>query len=121
MGVLKQRHSITGDISDSKAPRRRFSRTAAAAGRTSRRAAPSGFRALTKTQLGILRARALGRTRKEIAFSLGLSLKTVEYHFSRIYRHLGISEDIGLTHFAIQRGLIEVMRFDPAGDSSFES
>lgn len=66
---------------------------------------------LTDVQIGILSARASGKTRKEIAFALGLSLKTVEYHFSRIYRCLDISNDIELTHYAIRCGLIALKQF----------
>lgn len=66
---------------------------------------------LTEVQIGILSARASGKTRKEIAYSLGLSLKTVEYHFARIYRFLDVSNDIELTHYAIHNGLIPVKQF----------
>ena len=66
---------------------------------------------LTELQIGILSARAVGKTRKEIAYSLGLSLKTVEYHFLRIYRYLDVSNDIELTHYAIRSGLVQLKRF----------
>jgi DNA-binding NarL/FixJ family response regulator len=66
---------------------------------------------LTEVQIGILSARASGKTRKEIAYSLGLSLKTVEYHFARIYRFLDVSNDIELTHYAIHNGLIPLKQF----------
>ena len=66
---------------------------------------------LTEVQIGILSARASGKTRKEIAYSLGLSLKTVEYHFARIYRFLDVSNDIELTHYAIHSGLIPLKQF----------
>jgi DNA-binding NarL/FixJ family response regulator len=66
---------------------------------------------LTDVQIGILAARATGKTRKEIAFALGLSLKTVEYHFSKIYRCLDITNDIELTHYAIRCGLIGLKQF----------
>ena len=66
---------------------------------------------LSQTQLEMVRARASGQTRKQIAHSLGLSLKTIEYHFLRIYRLLRISDDIELTHYAIRNGLIEVKAF----------
>jgi DNA-binding NarL/FixJ family response regulator len=66
---------------------------------------------LTEVQIGILSARASGKTRKEIAYSLGLSLKTVEYHFARIYRFLAVSNDIELTHYAIHSGLIPLKQY----------
>jgi len=66
---------------------------------------------LTEVQIGILSARASGKTRKEIAYSLGLSLKTIEYHFARIYRFLDVSNDIELTHYAIHSGLIPLKQF----------
>lgn len=76
---------------------------------------------LTDVQIGILSARASGKTRKEIAFALGLSLKTVEYHFAKIYRCLDITNDIELTHYAIHSGLIGLKQFvssQPDGTAS---
>jgi DNA-binding NarL/FixJ family response regulator len=74
----------------------------------------SRVKGLSQAQFQMLRARASGQTRKQIAYALGVSLKTIEYHFSRIYRCLGIGDDIELTHYAIRNGLIEVKGFGHA-------
>ncbi|PKO86427.1 MAG: DNA-binding response regulator [Betaproteobacteria bacterium HGW-Betaproteobacteria-12] len=65
-----------------------------------------GDNGLTKRQLEILRLVASGRTTKEIARTLGISPKTVEFHRARLMERLGVHEVTALTRFAIQRGLI---------------
>lgn len=61
---------------------------------------------LTKRQAEILRLVASGRTTKEIARSLGISPKTVEFHRARLMERLGVHEVTALTRFAIQAGLV---------------
>lgn len=65
-----------------------------------------GDSGLTKRQEEILRLVASGRTTKEIARTLGISPKTVEFHRARLMERLGVHEVTALTRFAIQRGLI---------------
>jgi DNA-binding NarL/FixJ family response regulator len=65
-----------------------------------------GDNGLTKRQLEILRLVASGRTTKEIARTLGISPKTVEFHRARLMERLGVHEVTALTRFALQRGLI---------------
>ena len=44
----------------------------------------------------------------EIAEALKVSIKTVEYHKSRIMAHLNIHTAAGLTRYAIDRGIVAV-------------
>jgi DNA-binding NarL/FixJ family response regulator len=48
-----------------------------------------------------------GKSSKEIASILGISVKTVESHRSRLMRKLGIHEIAGLVRYAIRQGLVE--------------
>ncbi|HEX6736568.1 MAG TPA: response regulator transcription factor [Azonexus sp.] len=66
----------------------------------------SGGNNLTKRQAEILRLVASGRTTKEIARSLGISPKTVEFHRARLMERLGVHEVTALTRFAIQAGIV---------------
>lgn len=50
---------------------------------------------------------AIGRTRRQIADELGLSIKTIEKHSTSLMNKLDIHDRVGLTRFAIREGLIE--------------
>jgi len=65
-----------------------------------------GSGGLTLRQQEVLCQVALGRTGKEIAHRLGISLKTVESHRTNIGRQLGLRSSAGFTRYAVQRGLI---------------
>lgn len=60
---------------------------------------------LTMRQREILQLVAEGLTLKEIASTLGLSPKTVEYHKSKLMEHLGLHTTAELTKFALTHGL----------------
>lgn len=62
---------------------------------------------LTSRAREVLRLVAEGRTTKEIAQTLGLSVKTAESHRSRIMGRLGIHDTAGLVRYAIRRGIIQ--------------
>ena len=49
---------------------------------------------------------AEGLHNKEIASKLGVSVKTVEFHKSRIFQRLGVSEPIAAVRLAIREGFI---------------
>jgi DNA-binding NarL/FixJ family response regulator len=65
-------------------------------------------KALTLRQREILRHVAEGRTLKEIARTLNLSVKTVEYHKSRLIERLGFRSTAELTKYAIMEGIISL-------------
>ena len=62
---------------------------------------------LTPRERQVLQLVAEGRTTKEVAALLGLSVKTAESYRSRIMEKLDIHETAGLVRYAIRRGLIE--------------
>lgn len=62
--------------------------------------------ALTPRQREILQLIAEGQGTKEIAFKLGLSVKTVETHRAQIMDRLSIRDVPGLTRFAVRTGLV---------------
>ena len=61
---------------------------------------------LTLRQREVLQLVAEGRTLKEIAAILNVSVKTVEFHKTRIRKELGIGSRSGLTRYAIRHRLI---------------
>ena len=61
---------------------------------------------LTTRQEQVLRHLAQGRVAKEIAYELGISVKTVEFHKARIMELLGVRSLAGLTRVAVARGLV---------------
>ena len=60
---------------------------------------------LTLRQLEILRLVAEGYQNKEIAQLLKISVKTVEFHKTRIMSELDIHTPAGLTRYAIDHGI----------------
>jgi DNA-binding NarL/FixJ family response regulator len=64
-------------------------------------------RSLSPRELEIFRLILAGMRPKEIAFSFGVSSKTVSTHRVRIMRKLGVEGDTGLTRYAIAHGLLE--------------
>ena len=63
---------------------------------------------LSARQRQILQLIAEGRSTKEIAFALELSVKTVETHRAAIMERLGIRDVAGLVVYAIRHGIIHV-------------
>ena len=61
---------------------------------------------LTPRQREVLKRIAEGRSTKEIAFELGLSVKTVETHRAQVMERLGIREVAGLVRYAMRTGLV---------------
>ncbi len=61
---------------------------------------------LTDRQRRILQLIAEGKQNKEIASLLFISVKTIEFHRSRLMARLGIRSVAELTRFAIQEGLV---------------
>jgi DNA-binding NarL/FixJ family response regulator len=62
--------------------------------------------ALTPRQLEVLQQLAEGRSAKEIASSLSISPRTVEFHKYQMMETLGLHTSAELIHFAIRNGLV---------------
>lgn len=62
---------------------------------------------LSAREREVLQLVAEGRTNKEVAFELSISVKTVESHRGALMRKLGLHDTSGLVRYAIRRGLIE--------------
>ena len=62
---------------------------------------------LSPREREILQLVAEGRTTKQIAAILGVSVKTADSHRSRLMAKLDIHETAGLVRYAIRRGLIQ--------------
>jgi DNA-binding NarL/FixJ family response regulator len=61
---------------------------------------------LTTREREVLQLIAEGRTSKEIAAILDISIKTVEFHRTNIANHLGIHSIAQLTRYAIEHGIL---------------
>jgi DNA-binding NarL/FixJ family response regulator len=61
---------------------------------------------LTTRQREVLKLVAGGKSTKEIAFDLNLSVKTVETHRAQIMERLGIRDVAGLVKYALKTGLV---------------
>ncbi len=61
---------------------------------------------LTSRQREILQLVAAGKSTKEIAFALGISIKTVETHRAQVMERLDIHDVPGLVKYAMRTGLI---------------
>ncbi|MCX6551600.1 MAG: response regulator transcription factor [Acidobacteria bacterium] len=63
---------------------------------------------LTPRQREVLQLLAEGRSAKEIASSLEISTRTVEFHKYQMMETLGLHTNAELVHFAIKHGLVEL-------------
>jgi DNA-binding NarL/FixJ family response regulator len=70
-------------------------------------APPSPLAKLTPRQREILEHIAEGRSTKEMAHTLSVSVKTVETHRAQLMARLGIHDVAGLVRFALRAGLIK--------------
>ena len=68
--------------------------------------ASSALSALTSRQYEVLQLLAEGKTTREIAGQMSLSVKTIESHRQQIISKLNIKSIAGLTKYAIREGLI---------------
>ncbi|HZP85303.1 MAG TPA: response regulator transcription factor [Burkholderiales bacterium] len=69
-------------------------------------AQPNPLNLLTPRQKEILQLIAEGRSTKEIAHVLGLSIKTVETHRAQLMQRLSIRDVPGLVRYALRAGLV---------------
>ena len=65
------------------------------------------FRTLTDREREIVQMLAEGKSNKEIAAKLSISVKTVETHRATVMRKLGINSIVELVHYAIRNQLVE--------------
>jgi len=61
----------------------------------------------TEQEKRILQLAAQGLTNKEIAHSLGIKPRTVEFHLCNLFRKLGVSSRTGAATVAGKLGLLE--------------
>jgi two-component system NarL family response regulator len=62
---------------------------------------------LTSREQTILLELAQGKSNKDVALSLDISVRTVETHRKNIKRKLGISSTAGLTRYAMEHGVLQ--------------
>lgn len=74
----------------------------------SKRSLTAPQKQLTIRQREVLQLVAEGRSLKEIATILCVSVKTVEFHKTRIVKQLGLSTTADLTKYAVTHGLVSV-------------
>ena len=63
---------------------------------------------LTPRQREVLQLLAAGKSAKEIAATLGISARTVEFHKYEIMQSTGLHTSAELVHFALKHGLVEI-------------
>jgi DNA-binding NarL/FixJ family response regulator len=69
---------------------------------------PDAAGALTPRQLEVLQLIAEGRSAKEVAALLHISVRTAEYHRARVMHVLGLRTTAELVQYAIRNGIISV-------------
>lgn len=69
--------------------------------------ATTGVEALTSREQTILLELASGKSNKEVAQALDISVRTVETHRKNIKNKLGISSTAGLTRYAMEHGVLQ--------------
>jgi len=65
---------------------------------------------LTPRQREVLQLVAEGRSRKEIAVILNISVKTVEFHKGKLAHELNLQTTADFTRYAIEHGIISAER-----------
>jgi two-component system NarL family response regulator len=63
--------------------------------------------ALTNREQTVLLQLAQGKSNKEVAGALDISVRTVETHRKNIKRKLGIATTAGLTRYAMEHGVLQ--------------
>ena len=70
---------------------------------------------LSPRQLEVMRLVAEGKSTREIADDLELSVKTVESHRGAMMKRLGVSDVAGLVRYAVRRGFVRPESVQAAG------
>jgi DNA-binding NarL/FixJ family response regulator len=68
--------------------------------------APDPIAALTPRQRVILQLLAEGKSAKQVAATLGISARTVEFHKYTLMESVGVKNTAELIHFAIRHGIV---------------
>jgi len=63
---------------------------------------------LTSRELEVLQLLAEGKSTKQIALSLDLSIKTIESHRNKVMQKINVSNIADLTKYAIREGIISL-------------
>jgi len=63
---------------------------------------------LTSRERQVLQLIAEGKSTKDVAALLGVSVKTAESHRSRLMQKLDIHETASLVRYAVKHGLVQV-------------
>ncbi len=66
-----------------------------------------GRETLTGREQTVLLELAMGKSNKEVAINLDISVRTVETHRKNIKRKLGINSTAGLTRYALEHGVLQ--------------
>ncbi|HUS93271.1 MAG TPA: response regulator transcription factor [Phycisphaerae bacterium] len=66
------------------------------------------YERLTMRERQVLQLIAEGRTNREAAEALGLAVKTIDTHRTRLMRKLGIHDQTSLVKFAIRKGIVQL-------------
>lgn len=68
----------------------------------------------TPRELEILRLLAEGKANKEIAWELGIAVRTVDAHRANIMQKLGLHSLVELIHYAMRRGIVTLPKDQPS-------
>jgi DNA-binding NarL/FixJ family response regulator len=63
---------------------------------------------LTSREREVIQLLAEGKTSKEVAVALNLSVKTAETHRTNLMRKLGLHSVADLTRYAVRNGIVQV-------------
>lgn len=67
-----------------------------------------GSDVLTGREREVIQLLAEGKTSKEVAVTLNLSVKTAETHRTNLMRKLGLHSVADLTRYAVRNGIVQV-------------
>ncbi len=77
--------------------------------------APQARQRLSPREMQVLNLIAAGMPNKEIAYTLGISIKTVEKHRQQLIDKLDIHDTAGLTRYAVEHGYFHPPSAAPDG------
>jgi DNA-binding CsgD family transcriptional regulator len=66
---------------------------------------------LTPHQIVVLKKIATDKSIKQIAGELNVSPKTIEFHWMRLRKKLGVNTYVGATHYALANNIVKFLDF----------